>query len=131
APATAPYTVKFRLSVSDALSFPSVTTTPNISVTTRRPGADAGSDRLLNPGGHALLDGSGSTDAGGRPITYSWRQLSGPPVTLTTPFSAQAGFSTRFLAFGDPTRVNTSELTTRNGLAASFDTMTVVNEPFA
>ena len=130
APTTAPHTVKFRLAVSDGLSFPSVITTPNISVTTNRPGADAGPDRLLHPGGHALLDGSGSTDAGGRPITYSWRQISGPPVTLATALSAQASFTTPFLAYGDPSQVYQFELTTRNGLAASFDTMTVVNAPF-
>ena len=76
-----------------------------------------------------LLDGSGSFDAGGRPLTYSWAQISGPPVTLTTPFSAQAGFTAPFLDFGDASQVFTFELTTRNGLAASFDTMTVVNDP--
>jgi hypothetical protein len=130
APATAPHTVKFRLSVSDGITFPGVTATPNISVTTRRPGADAGPDRLLNPGATALLDGSGSYDDGGRTLTYSWRQISGPAVALTNPFAAQASFVTPHLAYGDATQMFQFELTTRNGLAASFDTMTVVNTPF-
>ena len=130
APSTAPYTVKFRLRVDDGMSAPGTATTPNISVTTTRPGANAGSDRLVHPGQPVSLDGSASFDDGGRTLTYSWRQVSGPPVTLTGPLSATAGFTAPHLDFGDPSQVSVFELTTRNGLAASFDTMTVVNDPW-
>jgi Fibronectin type III domain len=130
APSTAPYTVKFRLSVSDGMSAPGVATTPPISITTTRPAAFAGSDRVLHPGQQAILDGTGSSDPGGRPITYSWKELSGPPVTLTGSLTATATFTTPHLNFGDPSQVFVFELTTRNGLTTSFDQMTVVNDPF-
>ncbi len=64
APSTAPYTVYMRLTVDDGMSLPGVATTPPISITTSRPGANAGNDRLVNPGQVASLDGSGSTDDG-------------------------------------------------------------------
>ena len=130
APSTAPYTVKFTLTVADGMSVPAVATTTPISITTTRPGANAGSDRLVHPSQPVSLDGSASFDAGGRPLTYSWAQLSGPPVTLTAPLSSTASFTAPHLDFGDPSQVFVFELTTRNGLAASFDTMTVVNDPW-
>jgi len=131
APSTAPHTVKFRLTFDDGMSLPGVATTPPISVTTTRPEANAGSDRLVHPGQLASLDGSASFDAGGRPLTYSWAQLSGPPVTLTSPLTATASFTAPHRNLGDTPQVSVFELTTRNGLAAKFDTMTVVNSPWA
>ncbi len=130
APSTAPHTVRFRLTFDDGMSLPGVATTAPISVTTTRPGADAGSDRLVHPTQVASLDGSASFDDGGRPLTYSWSQVSGPPVTLSTPLTAVAHFTAPHLDYGDPSQVFVFELTTRNGLAASFDTMMVVNDPW-
>jgi hypothetical protein len=131
APSTAPYNIKFRLTVADGMSVPSVATTGTVAVTTRRPGANAGNDRLTNPGQLVSLDGTGSYDDGGRTLTYSWKQLSGPAVTLSGALSPTATFTAPHLDFGDSSQVFTFELTTRNGLAASFDTVMVVNEPYA
>jgi hypothetical protein len=130
APSSAPYTVKFQLSVDDGMSAPGVATTPPISITTTRPGANAGSDRMVHPGQVASLDGSASFDDGGRTLTYSWRQVSGPSVTIDSPLSATASITAPHLNVGDPSQVMVFELTTRNGLAASYDTMTVVNDPW-
>ena len=130
APQGAPYTVAFKLSVTDGIGFPSVAQSTSVKVTTARPGADAGPDRLSHPSQTVSLDGSGSYDALGRPLTYSWAQLSGPPVTLQNALSAQATFVAPHIALGGNSQVMTFELTTRNGLAASFDTVTVVNSPW-
>lgn len=48
----------------------------------KAPVAEAGLDQSLNEGAGVVLDGSGSSDPEGQPITYQWSQLSGTPVTL-------------------------------------------------
>jgi hypothetical protein len=42
-----------------------------------RPVADGGPDRIVAPGRRLVLDGSNSSDAMGRPLSYAWRLLSG------------------------------------------------------
>jgi len=46
------------------------------------PIADAGSDQGSCAGCLATLDGSGSQDPDGGPLTFGWTQVGGPPVTL-------------------------------------------------
>lgn len=46
------------------------------------PVADAGPDYDVRPGDAVFLDGTGSFDPRGRPLTYAWAQLSGPCVPL-------------------------------------------------
>ena len=57
------------------------------------PVADAGPDQIGNDAGAVALDGSGSYDPEGDPITYQWTQIAGPAVTLTGATSAKAGFT--------------------------------------
>ncbi|MEZ5138588.1 MAG: fibronectin type III domain-containing protein [Acidimicrobiales bacterium] len=130
APSTAPHSVQFRLTVTDGISLPVSQTSPAVKVTTKRAGADAGPDQLVNPEQEVHLDGAGSYDEGGRPLTYSWRQTSGPVVELANRFGTSPSFTTPYLASGDTAQSFTFELTTRNGLAASYDTVTVVNQPY-
>ncbi|MCA9513341.1 MAG: hypothetical protein KC635_00205, partial [Myxococcales bacterium] len=47
------------------------------------PIADAGPDQDVDQGDAVSLDGSGSSDPRGRPLTYTWTQTAGPTVTLT------------------------------------------------
>jgi hypothetical protein len=131
APATSPHAVQFRLTVGDGISLPQATTSPTVRVTTQRAGADAGSDQLVNPDQPVTLDGSGSFDAGGRPLTYSWKQIGGPTVDLDGTFGTNPTFTSPFIGSGGESQVLTFELTTRNGFAASYDTVTVINEPYA
>ncbi len=56
------------------------------------PVADAGPDQINVPPGTITLDGSGSYDPNGDPITYQWTQTFGPPVTLSNPTSAKTTF---------------------------------------
>ncbi|MBI2943245.1 MAG: hypothetical protein HYY25_03495 [Candidatus Wallbacteria bacterium] len=55
----------------------------------RRPRADAGKDRTVDPG-LVVLDGSRSADPTGQPLSFSWRQTGGPetvssPAAVATP----------------------------------------------
>jgi len=54
------------------------------------PTANAGSDQTVKPGDLVTLDGSGSKGSG---LTYSWRELSGPTVTLTGADTVRATFT--------------------------------------
>ncbi|KWV92464.1 MULTISPECIES: PKD domain-containing protein [unclassified Erythrobacter] len=68
------------------------------SVTVRVPAntapvADAGADRSANPGDTIQLNAGGSTDAENDPLTYSWIQEAGDPVTLTNANSATPSFT--------------------------------------
>jgi hypothetical protein len=57
------------------------------------PEADAGDDRSVAEGTAVGLEGTGSNDPEGEPLTYRWVQVSGPPVTLADADTAQAGFT--------------------------------------
>ena len=130
APSTAPYSVAFRVAVTDSITFPGIAQTAPVRVTTSRPGANAGPDRVSHPAQAVVLDGTASFDDAERPLTYSWKQLSGPAVTVQNAFSSQATIDAPFIALGGATQTMTFELTTRNGLAASYDTVTVINSPW-
>lgn len=56
------------------------------------PVADAGPDQLGIAAGDVTLDGSGSYDPDGDPITFQWDQVSGPSVSLTGRNTARATF---------------------------------------
>lgn len=56
------------------------------------PTADPGGARTITEGRMVLLDASNSSSADGSALTYQWRQLSGPPVTLSNPNAVSTGF---------------------------------------
>ena len=57
------------------------------------PVADAGPNQTLTAAATVKLDGSGSYDPDGDPITYQWVQESGPAVTLSTPTAVTTTFA--------------------------------------
>ncbi|MBP7866229.1 MAG: OmpA family protein [Acidobacteria bacterium] len=57
------------------------------------PIANAGGDLVNVQGGTITLDGTGSYDPDGDPITYLWTQIQGPAVTLTGAGTATPSFT--------------------------------------
>ncbi|MBF0197433.1 MAG: hypothetical protein HQL32_06970 [Planctomycetes bacterium] len=61
--------------------------------TNRAPDADAGLDQTVNNGDLVTLDGSSSSDPDGDSLTYSWTQVSGSSVTLSSSTSMNPTFA--------------------------------------
>jgi len=57
------------------------------------PIADAGPDQVVASGASVDLDGTGSTDPDGDPLTFDWTQTDGPPVALTGAGTATPSFT--------------------------------------
>ncbi len=57
-----------------------------------KPRADAGPDQTVRAKSTVQLDGTGSADPEGDPITYRWEQVSGKAVTLSAPDTARPTF---------------------------------------
>lgn len=57
------------------------------------PAANAGPDQEVAAGAIVALDGSGSTDPDGDPLTYEWSQTAGAPVALSGAGAANPGFT--------------------------------------
>lgn len=78
----------FQLTVNDAIGggggalAPQQDTVQITILANNVPMADAGQPQTVEGNAAVTLDGSGSTDPDGEPLTYSWVQTSGPAVTL-------------------------------------------------
>ena len=57
------------------------------------PTANAGADQSVYSGALVELDGTGSTDLNGDPLTYGWSQTGGTPVTLSGANAATPSFT--------------------------------------
>ena len=68
------------------------TTIVNVTWVNQPPVANAGQNQTVNEGSLVTLDGSASTDPDDGIASYSWTQLSGPPVTLNSS-AAQCTFT--------------------------------------
>ena len=84
------------------------------------PIAKAGADQNVSTGATVTLDGSGSSDPEGKPLTYAWSQTSGPSVTLSGDKTVKATFK--------PTTAGTYEfkLSVSDGGASAEDSVQVV-----
>ncbi len=85
----------FRLVVNDGTSS-SAPATVNITVVNNvneRPVAQAGADVSVNEQTAVTLNGAGSTDPNGDPLTYAWTQVAGPTVMLSSATAASPTFT--------------------------------------
>ena len=60
--------------------------------------ADAGDDRIVNENVRISLDGTGSNDPENQPLTFTWTQLSGEKVKLSSTSSATPSFTSPTVA---------------------------------
>jgi len=85
----------FQLAVTDSYGL-SNTNTAIVAITVtyvnHPPTANAGGDQTADEGTTVHLSGSG-TDPDGNTLTYTWTQLSGPPITLSDPTDPNATFT--------------------------------------
>ena len=91
------------------------------------PIADAGPDQTVDEGDLVALDGTGSSDPQGDPLTYGWSQVAGPAVVLDDATSATPSFTAPFVSANETL---TFELVVDDGTEVSEpDTVdvTVVN----
>jgi hypothetical protein len=72
---------------------PAITANLAVTVTNAAPVARAGDDIRVPVNAGVTLNGSASSDPDGHGLTFSWRQVSGGPVTLSGANTAQATFT--------------------------------------
>lgn len=124
-----PVTLKFQVIANDGKvdSGPSVVTITVTNVSDV-PIADAGPDQTVNELASVALDGSRSSDPGNEPLTYSWTQILGTPVTLSGADTATPTFTAPDLTGGDTntTTTLTFQLTVSNGDSTNTDTVNVI-----
>jgi hypothetical protein len=83
----------FELTVSDGLASAADRVDVTVDPVNQRPTADAGADQSVHEGDTVTLDGRGSRDPDGNPLTYRWTQVGGAPVTLSDHTLAQPQFA--------------------------------------
>jgi hypothetical protein len=91
------------------------------------PVANAGADQTVAPGAKVTLDGSLSADPDGDVITYAWKQVGGPSVTLSGAAAAKPTFTAPAATSATPLQF---ELTVSDGsLKSPVDTVVVTVQP--
>ena len=116
-------TIEFELQVDDGEDVAVDRVVVTVQADNDAPIANAGTDRIVAEGNATALDGRGSVDPEAQGLTYSWRQISGPPVTLVNPTAAVTGF---VAPEGLANSVAQFELTVSDGASASVDTVSVI-----
>jgi hypothetical protein len=95
-------TLVFQLTVTNSAgltSTASVTVNVNAAV---KPVANAGVNQTVSSGAAVSLDGRGSFDPNGLPLSFQWIQVAGPPVTLVNGTTATPSFVAPTLTAGSP-----------------------------
>lgn len=108
----------FQLIVSDNKT-DSKPDTVTLTVTANRPPiANAGPDQTYKGRDNVVLNGTASSDPDGQKLTYEWKKISGPPVSLKYAKQDQAVFKAPST---NSKQVLTFQLTVSDGVLSSTD----------
>jgi MYXO-CTERM domain-containing protein len=120
--------VSFELTVSDGSSAASDTVAITVlSLPTPTIIANAGADVTVTANQAVVLDATGSSISSFAPLTFAWRQLSGPTVTLTGADRPVAGF---VAPPAETNEVISLEVTVSSGSFTATDTVDVTVQGF-
>ena len=121
-----PDSLTFQLQVSDGSLSNSATVTITVNDigvgVNSPPVADAGPDQTVGELSNVDLDGTGSSDPDGDPVTYAWLQTAGPSVTLSDATAAAPSFTSPDVT--SPV-VLTFQLTVDDGSDSTMDTVDI------
>jgi K319L-like, PKD domain len=121
-----PDSLTFQLQVSDGSLSNSATVTITVNDigvgVNSPPVASAGPDQTVGELSNVDLDGTGSSDPDGDPVTYAWLQTAGPNVTLSNPTAAAPSFTSPDVT--SPV-VLTFQLTVDDGTDSAMDTVDI------
>lgn len=122
-------TLSFFLIVSDGSLSSSAQVSIIVEHVNHPPVANAGSNQTVNEGKLVTLSGTASTDPDGDALSYAWSQMSGTPVTLSTPDSANTTFTAPVVSAAGQTLAFLLEVTDPGGLSATTSVdVTVVHQ---
>ncbi len=125
-------TLIFNLTVNDGVSG-SVADTVSITVEAppnTPPTANAGPDQTVASGAGVTLDGTGSdANDAGQTLQYTWAQIGGPGVSLSSAAADMPTFTAPSLAIGAPDVTLTFQMTVSDGFDTSgIDTVVITVE---
>ena len=126
-------TLGFRLSVDDGCGGSATDdVTVNVANIPHSPVAVAQGPATANEGGdNVTLDGSGSSDPDGDPLSYAWTQISGPAVTLVygpgDTAHAMPMFGTPWVSADTPLKFRLTVSDGYDGTSTAYVTVTVIN----
>ena len=106
-----------------------MTITVRTGAANQAPTANAGADQSVptnNTRTTVTLDGSGSSDPDGDPLTYAWTQLTGDTVTLTNATTTFPHFTTDQVT---EDKSLTFQLQVSDGAASATDTVLITLKP--
>jgi len=106
------------------------TTSENTSSNKVSPVAVAGPDQIANGGSSIVVDGSGSYDPAGGPLSYKWDQISGPQGT-TSGGSNTAGWSFKLPEVLDNALIKLKLTVTNQEGASTSDYLNIVDRAVA
>jgi hypothetical protein len=126
-PPGAPVVMSFWLVVTNTSGLGA---TAQVDVTVspvRAPVAVVGPTLAVRGNAAVVLDGTGSFDPNGLPITYQWTQVAGPAVTLTGASTATPSFTTPSLPLGSSQATLGFTLTVTNAFLGSIPVVVAVD----